>query len=189
MTLIDCNYPCFLSKITFDYIVELFNDIPKSFFRYDEIYIAFVDGDSKTIHGVLNHIYDMKKSGKIVFIVTLLSKVRSCSPVLRHLSDSILDKKIGYSDLEKTIGLMINSEPKVLADNIFGDIWDDILKSSQKEFKVLKLLLEGHSQYQISKMLNISIKTVSSYKVRAVKRYGVRNFNELYIQKLHGHFE
>jgi DNA-binding CsgD family transcriptional regulator len=49
---------------------------------------------------------------------------------------------------------------------------------------VLKLLLDGHSQYQIAKMLNLSIKTISGYKVKAIKRHGARNFNELYMLKL-----
>ncbi|WP_166734141.1 LuxR C-terminal-related transcriptional regulator [Serratia fonticola] len=43
--------------------------------------------------------------------------------------------------------------------------------------------MEGYSQSQIAKMLHLSIKTVSGYKVKAVKRHGVRNFNELYMLK------
>ncbi|WP_431224770.1 helix-turn-helix transcriptional regulator [Serratia sp. L9] len=64
----------------------------------------------------------------------------------------------------------------------------EILKSSQKEYRVLKLLLDGHSQYQISQMLNLSVKTISGYKVKAIKRHGARNFNELYMLKLHNYF-
>ncbi|HFV9294108.1 TPA: helix-turn-helix transcriptional regulator [Serratia fonticola] len=43
--------------------------------------------------------------------------------------------------------------------------------------------MEGYSQSQIAKMLHLSIKTVSGYKTKAVKRHGTRNFNELYMKK------
>ncbi|MGK8665342.1 helix-turn-helix transcriptional regulator [Serratia marcescens] len=117
-------------------------------------------------------------------MVTLLSKCKDCSSVIRHFSDYVVDKKITYDDLERVIRTMIAAKPKVLADNVFGDVWGGILKSSQTEYLVLNLLLDGYSQYQIAKMLHLSIKTISGYKVKAIKRHGVRNFNELYMLKL-----
>lgn len=80
--------------------------------------------------------------------------------------------------------MMVVSDPTALADNVFCDVWGDVLKYSQKEHRVLKLLLECYSQCQIAEMLHLSIKTVSRYKVKIVKIYGARNFNELYIFKL-----
>ncbi|HFV9294109.1 TPA: hypothetical protein ACIAIE_003975, partial [Serratia fonticola] len=63
--------------------------------------------------------------------------------VIKHLSDFVVDKKIAYADLNVLVSAMIATEPKALADNIFGDIfgdiWGGILKSSQKEQRVLKL--------------------------------------------------
>ncbi|WP_431225678.1 hypothetical protein ACQ86O_07890 [Serratia sp. L9] len=40
----------------------------------------------------------------------------------------------------------------------------------------------------MAKMLHLSIKTVSGYKIKAVKRYGARNFNELYMLKFSNNF-
>lgn len=184
MILIDSNYSCALSKITFNSIIESLNSDLKPVWRYNEGYIAFVDGDSANIHSIVKYVYELRKSSEIVYMITLLSKDKECSSVIRHLSDYVIDKKITYSDLESLIRLMVAAEPKILADNVFGDIWGDILQSSQKEYRVLKLLLDGYSQYQISQMLNLSVKTVSGYKVKAIKRHGARNFNELYMLKL-----
>lgn len=182
MIFIDSNYTCALSKVTFSAILESLKSDLNRVLRHGEKYIVFVDGDSANVHYIVNRVYELKKSGKAVYMITLLSKSRDCSSVVRHLSDHVVDKKISYTDLKSLIELMATSEPKLLVDNIFGDICGDILKSSNKEYRVLRLLLSGYSQHQISNMLNLSVKTVSGYKVKAVKRYGARNFNELYLQ-------
>jgi|GEM_PF-2882782 len=49
-----------------------------------------------------------------------------------------------------------------------------------RERKVLKLLLIGISVENISRIMNISQKTVYSLKLRALKRFGVNDINRLY---------
>lgn len=185
MILLDSNYSCAFSKIAFKAIIDSLQRQSNPNLRYCDGAIAFVDGDSTDIHSMIKNIYELRKSNKIVYMVTLVSKDKSYSSVLLHLSDYVVDKKITYRALERLIKTILASEPKPLADNVFGDIWGEVLKSSQKEHRVLKLLLDGYTQYQISQMLNLSIKTISGYKVKAIKRHGVRNFNELYMLKLH----
>lgn len=183
MFLFDTNYPCTLSKIAFSSVIEFLNVEPHPNLRYDEGYVAFIDGDSNDMFGTIKQIYDLRKENKVVYVITLLSKGKECSAVIKHLSDIVVDKKVAYADLKSVIRVLIATEPKALEDNIFGDIWGGILKASQKEQRVLKLLTEGYSQSQIAAMLHMSIKTVSGYKVKAVKRHGARNFNELYMLK------
>ncbi|MEB7886691.1 helix-turn-helix transcriptional regulator [Serratia fonticola] len=185
MIIIDSDYPCAYSKITFKNIIDSLSVDSGTCFPDHDSTVIFVDGNTTDAHNIIKSVYEMRKSGKMVYMVTLLSMKRDCSSVLRHLSDIVVDKNITYDALKRLMVSMVAAEPKVLADNVFGDIWGDILKSSQKEYRVLKLLLEGYSQYQISQMLNLSIKTISGYKIRAVKRHGARNFNELYLSKLH----
>lgn len=188
MILLDTNYACALSKIAFNSIVESLQADLKTEFGWRKAYIAFIDGDSANLHSVLGSIYDMKKCGNIVYMITLISHSTECSAVLKHFSDGVVDKRISYNDLLHLARETVVSPSKVLADNTFGDIWGGIFKTSQKEYDVLRLLLDGHSQYEISRMLNLSVKTISSYKVKAVKRHGVRNFNELYMLKLNREF-
>lgn len=183
MFLTDTYYPCPLSNVAFGSIVESLNSEANPCFCFGDSYIAFVDGDSVDISSMVKGIYDLRKENKVVYTITLLSKGSECSAVIRHLSDLVVDKQIPYAALENLVRMMVVSEPKAVADNVFGDIWGEILISSQKENRVLKLLLEGYSQCQIAKMLHLSIKTVSGYKVKAVKRHGARNFNELYMLK------
>jgi DNA-binding NarL/FixJ family response regulator len=183
MFLFDTHYPCHLSKLTFGSLIEFLNAEPHPNLRYGDSYVAFIDGDSNDILGTIKQIYDLRKENKVIYVITLLSKGKECSAVIKHLSDIVVDKKIAYADLKSLIRVLSSTEPKALADNIFGDIWGGILKASQKEQRVVKLLVEGYSQSQIAEMLNMSIKTVSGYKIKAVKRHGARNFNELYMLK------
>ncbi|OCJ19709.1 LuxR C-terminal-related transcriptional regulator [Serratia sp. 14-2641] len=183
MLLFDTNYPCPLNKLAFDSIIESLNAEPNSSLHHDESYIAFVDGDSTDLYSTIKQIYGLKKENITIYVITLLSKGKECSAMVKHLSDFIVDKKITYADLKNLVRVMDSAQPKTVADNIFGDIWGELLKSSQKENRVLKLLVEGYSQSQIAKMLHLSIKTVSGYKAKAVKRHGARNFNELYMLK------
>lgn len=183
MFLFDTNYPCLLSKVAFDSIVDSLNAEPNSSLHYDESYVAFIDGDSSDIYSTMKEIYSLKKENKTIYVITLLSKSKESSAMVKHLSDFIVDKKLAYTDLKNLVRAMGSAQPKTVSDNIFGDFWGEVLKSSQKEHRVLKLLVAGYSQSQIAKMLHLSIKTVSGYKAKAVKRHGARNFNELYMLK------
>lgn len=183
MFLFDTNYPCPLSKVAFASLIEVLNSELQPSSHDHNRCVAFVDGDSTDVHNTIKQIYDLRKGNKTVYVITLLSKDKECSAVIKHLSDFVVDKKIAFADLQSLVRVMGAAEPKALADNIFGDIWGEILKTSQKEHRVLQLLIEGYSQSQIAKMLHLSIKTVSGYKVKAVKRHGARNFNELYMLK------
>jgi len=183
MLLFDTNYPCPFNKIAFGSIVESLNSESKSSLCLNESYVAFIDGDSNDIYNTIKQIYGLKKENKTIYVVTLLSKGKECSAMVKHLSDFVVDKKIAYADLKNLVRTMDSAQPRTVTDNLFGDVWGEVLKSSQKENRVLKLLVEGYSQSQIAKMLHLSIKTVSGYKAKAVKRHGARNFNELYMLK------
>lgn len=163
-------------------IASLNDDLPPSL-RYNDRHVAFVDGDSKGIHFTIKNIHEQRKRNKAIYVVTLLSKDTECSSMVKHLSDSIVDKKTPYVELKNLVKVICAAEPKMLEDNIFGNILGGSMKASQKEHRVLQLLVEGYSQSSIAKKMNLSIKTVSAYKVKAVKRHGARNFNELYMFK------
>ncbi|WP_447888058.1 hypothetical protein [Serratia fonticola] len=103
MYLFDTNYPCPLNKIAFGSIVESLNSEPNSNLRHDESYVAFVDGDSSDIYSTIKQIYGLKKESKMIYVITLLSKGKECSAMVKHLSDFIVDKKIAYADLKNLV--------------------------------------------------------------------------------------
>ncbi|MBE5254489.1 response regulator transcription factor [Mixta mediterraneensis] len=49
-----------------------------------------------------------------------------------------------------------------------------------REKEIMHLIYRQWSQKEISQKMNISLKTVSAHKVKALKKLGVRNFSELY---------
>lgn len=183
MVLMYTNYDCAFSKMAFETIID-------SFREYTELigsYIAIVDGNANGVHSILKAVYEMRRSGKRVYMITLVSKDKFCSPVICQLSDHVVLRTITCSQLHHLITEMANAKPKSVADSVYGDILGGIFKASQKEYRVLEHLLAGRSQTEISQLLNISVKTVSAYKVKSIRRHGVRNFNELYMLKQNHH--
>ncbi|EPN6628515.1 MULTISPECIES: helix-turn-helix domain-containing protein [Enterobacteriaceae] len=183
MIILDSYYPCSFSKITFKSIADSLSIKMSSMEHHSDISICFVDGDSANTHLVIMTIYELRQSKKNVYTITLFSKRENCSTVVKHFSDLVVEKIITYDELQRQVEYILSQKPKALADDVFGDIWGDLLKFSCREQQVLNMLLNGHSQNEIAEILNLSIKTISGYKIKAVKRHGARNFNELYISK------
>jgi len=51
---------------------------------------------------------------------------------------------------------------------------------SDREFQVLRMIVDGRSVTEIAQDLNLSVKTVSSHKARMMQKLGVANPSELY---------
>lgn len=184
MIVLDAYYPCSFSKLAFKSIIDYLSVIKKSIIQNSsDVSFLFIDGDSVDIHFIIKNIYDLRQKKKHVYTITLLQEIKGCSTVIKHFSDLVVEKKITYHELQRKIEYISCQNPKALEDDVFGDIWGDLLKLLRKEQQVLNLLLNGHNQYQIANMLNLSTKTISAYKIKAVKRHGARNFNELYLSK------
>lgn len=179
MFLLDTHYLCMFSTTTFKYLVD---SLPVDG-HHNETMIAFIDGDSINIYDVLRMVYQLRKSAQPLYVITLLTNKQHRSLVIEHLSDAVISKKIAVDEFQKVIKEVLEAAPKRLDDSLYGDLLGEIFKTTQKEHQVLKLLLQGYSQSEIADMLNISIKTVSSYKVKSVKRHGVRTFNELVMSR------
>ncbi|KML22931.1 hypothetical protein VL10_14645 [Leclercia adecarboxylata] len=189
MLLVESCYSCSFSKIAFKSIVSAIINDPKSAYNNEQKKLIFVDGDTHYLHSTVKSIYDMKKEDEFVYIITLVSdKLAANSTMLRYLSDAVVNKSIKYDRLERLAKKIVVSTPRILSDKVFSDVVGKRLKLSHKENHVLNLLLDGHSPSSISKIMNISVKTVSGYKNKLVERHGARNFNELYISKLRNDF-
>lgn len=183
MILSRSDYPCQLSKVTFDYLINEMNRKLGFLYHTSDCYVYFINGDAVNVNMHAKKIHLERKKGKRIFMVTLTAKKKNYSPIINHLSDLVVCKKTTYPFLKEAIEFMLKAPPKVTEDYFSGDIWGSVLKETQKEYEVLDLLFKGYSQSQISKKLNLSIKTISGYKMKAVRRHGLRTFNELYIQK------
>lgn len=183
MCLYDIPYACLYSRIAFNFILEALEAEQQDNDKYISYPVRFVDGDYANRYEVVKKLYAHRKASREIYIVTLSSDEKNLSPTIRHLSDMVVSKKIPLQQLKIQIRNLVNLKPKALEDCVFGDFTGELLKSTLKEQLVIHLLMQGYSQTQVASKLHLSIKTVSGYKVKAVKRHGVRNFNELYIQK------
>ncbi len=66
-----------------------------------------------------------------------------------------------------------------LASNIIPDERLPHERLSDREFQVFKLIAEGNSLKEIALMLNLSEKTISTYKVRIFEKMGVKTRSEI----------
>ncbi|WII85147.1 LuxR C-terminal-related transcriptional regulator (plasmid) [Klebsiella pasteurii] len=173
------NFNCSLSKVTFTSALEFLNSDPETKQHNENDYIVFIDGNASDITKALKMVYDINKKSSRIYIITFLSEGSNCNSVIKQVSDVIIDKKVSYDILIDLIKVLISSKPKFEPDSIIEDIYYRIMTSYNKEKMIVDLLIEGYSQNKIADMLHMSIKTVSSYKMKAIKRFGVDNFNQL----------
>lgn len=183
MILSRSDYPCQFSNVAFTSIIDDMNKTLSDLYHNSNCYVFFIDGDSPNVSLHAKKIYLERKRGKNIFMVTLTARKKNYSTIINHLSDLVVCKKASYSFLKEVIEWMLKAPPKDTEDYFLGDIWGNVLKGTQKEYEVLDLLFKGYTQNQIAKILNLSVTTVSGYKMKAVRRHGLRTFNELYIQK------
>lgn len=183
MKLLTTPYSCFLSHLAFITLCESLTNEQDALSPHHDKYVAFIDGDRADNYTLIEYLYGRRKEKNNIYIITLSNHNNAISSALRHLSDDVVDKKISYEQLKKRVASVAKGDPKGLSDDLFGDIVGNMLKSSFTEQRVMTLLISGHSQTEIAKMLHLSPKTISKYKIQAVKRAGARSFNELFMQK------
>lgn len=176
------NYHCTLSKITFSSIVDALNSELKGKKNNEYEYLYFIDVDSSDIMDTIQMFHKLSKQGRFICVIAFISEGGGCPPNIKQISDVVVDKKIKYELLKGLVKMLVSAKPKGRCTTKIDDVYSKIMKLSEKEETVFKLLVEGYSQSEIANMLHMSIKTVSSYKMKAIKRYGAKNFNQLYIQ-------
>lgn len=81
-----------------------------------------------------------------------------------------------------------NIQANLISDSVHYKVNDNpFAQLSKQEFAVLLLLLEGRGLKEISNMINLSISTVSTYRIRIFKKLKVNNRMEL--ANLASHFK
>lgn len=78
---------------------------------------------------------------------------------------------------------------QVAMETIKGDTEDPFNKLTSREFEIIKMLLRGLRNRQISEELHISDKTVSTHRTRAYEKLGIKTTAELVrLAMQHGHW-
>ncbi|HEY0983994.1 response regulator [Schlesneria sp. T3-172] len=86
----------------------------------------------------------------------LIRAIRSVSQGIRYLDPSILDELVGMTEFDKST----QQKPEVAL--------------SERETEVLKLIAQGLTNKEIAARLDISVKTVETYKARSMQKLGLR---------------
>lgn len=86
----------------------------------------------------------------------LIRAIRSVSQGIRYLDPSILDELVGMAELDK----VPPKKPEVIL--------------SERESEVLKMIAHGLTNKEIAARLDISVKTVETYKARSMQKLGLR---------------
>lgn len=141
--------------------------------------------------------------------LSAIKQIKKAAPDLKVIVLSMHPQQL-YGKTARQLGasgyVSKNSEPKVLIESmqkVHGgeEVFDDLtreksvsqkpIKLSKREMQVLKLLSNGKSNKDISQELDISDKTVSTYKFRLLNKIGGKtvvdliNFSKNYPEIMH----
>lgn len=100
--------------------------------------------------------------GRVVYFVDALLDEH----IVRLNSKGVIFKKTSKDELVKTIKNMLNGELHITS-----------IYLSQKEVTIMNLLTQQKNVYSISKLLNISVKTVFTHKLSALHKLGLNRLN------------
>lgn len=107
--------------------------------------------------------------------ISRLANVRgviSKSDAMKELPTAVNAAVAGRSYLSTTVRKQIESTQ--------GDSADSVSALSKREAEVMRLFALGHTVSEIARQLNRSVKTVSSQKVEAMRKLGVKSDLEFY---------
>ncbi|MCG9624746.1 response regulator transcription factor [Vibrio mediterranei] len=112
--------------------------------------------------------------GKVIVISSKDEKLCSDLAVSAGAS-GYLDKKESVSRVADAIKAVNSGYTYFRQINTTTSHGNGTIKLSTRESAVLRLLLDGHTNKEIARRMNISEKTVSTYKRRILDKYDVRS--------------
>lgn len=129
-------------------------------------------------------LYAMLKRRNIEAQVIFLSSKKSLSYAANAKSlgaSGYIDKSEGLETVMKTVSGVLRGETHFPTESGLGGL-ESRIRLSNRERAVLALLAQGVRNKQIARELSINEKTVSTYKQRILKKYGVNSLIELLAQ-------
>lgn len=122
-----------------------------------------------------------------VLVLTGYPEERYALAMIRNGADGYLCKECGREDLLKAVGVVAQGRrylsprmAELLADEVAGaSAAAPHLQLSERELQVFLRLAQGQSVSAIGRALNLSIKTVSTYRSRLLEKLGVASNAEL----------
>lgn len=101
----------------------------------------------------------------------LVQAIRSVAAGGTHLDPALAAKLVEVFVRKK------RQQPAAAAAHLRGEIEGQEL--SEREESVLRLIAQGHSNKEIAEHLSVSVKTVESYKARAMEKLGIKKRSDI----------
>lgn len=154
--------------------------------------ISFPDGNSLTI---LPTIKEIQPNIKILIFSAFDENIYA----MRYLNsgaNGYLSKLSNEDEIKFAIDSVLqtgkyiskNIQEKIMDTYIFNKPKNPLEELSNRELEIAKLLVEGYSNFDICRILNIQKSTVSTYKNRIFEKLGVENLSSL-IQLYNLHYK
>jgi len=102
---------------------------------------------------------------------------------LQEGADAFLSKSVSIAEIEATVLSVLNSKPNAAVVST-----DSPLSAlSNRELEVAQLLIEGNGILEIANLLQLSVSTVSTYKIRVFEKLALTNVPAL-AALFHNHY-
>jgi len=122
-----------------------------------------------------------------VLMLSALSEELYASKTLKAGASGFVNKESAPEELVKAVrkvfsgGLYVSA---FLAEKLASDFKDDVSKPPQeylstREFQIMRMIGSGKTITEIAKILCISVKTISTYRSRILKKMNFKNNSEL----------
>jgi DNA-binding NarL/FixJ family response regulator len=122
-----------------------------------------------SMHDTIEHVFRALKAGAQGYVLKesagaeVIEAVRTVYEGHRYLSQKITDQLVNdYVEQRGTVGFP-----------------DPVTTLGPRELEVLKLVVAGHTSAQIAGQLALSAKTIDTYRVRIMRKLGVKNVTDL----------
>lgn len=125
-----------------------------------------------------------------IIALSMYSDKRFVTDMLRAGASAYLLKDCAFEELEEAIET-VSKDGKYISPNLTGVVVDDYIDILQKtksvtssslsaqEIQVLTRLAEGQNMKQIATELNISVKTVETYRARIAEKLNIHSLADL----------
>lgn len=139
--------------------------------------------------GGLNALKQVKQqnSNAKVLMLSIYDDEQYINRALKGGASGYLTKAVASDELELAIKKILNGEKYLsseIASKMASLIYSDQSKAkhhllSEREFQVFKMIVRGYKTSEVAEELNISAKTVSTYRIRIMDKMDMTKTSEL----------
>lgn len=152
--------------------------------RQSEIQLVICDVNMPGANhfGIVKAIKSIRPQAKLIILSAYDPRLYA-HRYLQEGADAFLSKNVSVAEIEATVLSVLNSTPGAAVASIDAPL--SVL--SNRELEVAQLLIEGNGILEIANLLQLSVSTVSTYKIRVFEKLELTNVPAL-AALFHNHY-